>query len=124
MATGKAERAFHDLAEELAGKGAEASKMFGMPTWKVGGKAFGGIPEGGGLVFKLPPDAVADALKLKGAELFDPGMGRPMKEWVVVPEAQAKHWPELAQTAIEYVSATASKKAPSKKKPVAKRTSK
>jgi hypothetical protein len=26
--------------------------------------------------------------------------GREMKEWVVVPQAQSEHWPELAETAV------------------------
>ena len=106
----KAERAFADVGEELAGKGAESSKMFGMPTLKVGGKAFAGVPDGGGMVFKLPPDAVQDTLQIRGAVLFDPGMGRPMKEWVVVPDAHAKRWPGLAATALAHVKAGAKKR--------------
>ncbi|HEV8563359.1 MAG TPA: hypothetical protein VGR41_00420 [Actinomycetota bacterium] len=73
----KTPRAFHELGEELAGKGAQVSKMFGMPTLTVGRKAFAGVPDGGGLVFKLSPDDVQAALKLRGAELFDPGHGSP-----------------------------------------------
>jgi hypothetical protein len=103
-------RAFHELGEELAGKGAQASKMFGMPTLMVGRKAFAGVPRGGGgLVFKLSPDDVQAALKLKGAELFDPGMGRPMKEWVVVPSAHKKQWKDLGASALEYVAISAAK---------------
>ena len=60
-------------------------------------------------------DGVAVALALKGVELFDPGMGRPMKEWVVVPASHAKRWPELAETARAYVAEIAAK-APAKKK--------
>ncbi len=82
--------------------------MFGMPTLKVRGKAFAGIPGSGGMVFKLPPDAVATSLRLTGAELFDPGgMGRPMREWVVVPSPHAGRWSELARTACAYVVTTA-----------------
>jgi len=41
------------------------------------------------------------ALALDGAHLFDPGeRDRPMKEWVVVPEAHAKEWPQLAERAL------------------------
>lgn len=109
----RARQTFDDLAEELSGYGAIASQMFGMPTLKVRGKAFAGIPGSGGMVFKLPPEAVATSLRLTGAELFDPGgMGRPMKEWVVVPSPHAKRWPELGRTACTYVAAVAAARSP------------
>jgi hypothetical protein len=112
VADEKTLRAFEELDEELAGKGAQVSKMFGMPTLMVGKKAFAGIPKGsGGLVFKLSPDDAQAALKLKGAELFDPGMGRPMKEWVVVPSVHAKRWGDLGASALEYVAASAKESA-------------
>ena len=44
-------------------------------------------------------------MSLKGAGQFDPsGMGRPMKEWVVVPVVHAKSWAELAEAARTHVS--------------------
>ena len=105
-------RAFHELSEELAAHGAQTSKMFGMPTLMVGRKAFAGVPKGGdGLVFKLSPEDVRATLRLKGAELFDPGMGRPMKEWVVVPSAHTKRWKDLGASAFAYVAASAQKTA-------------
>jgi hypothetical protein len=110
----KAERALEDIAEELAGRGVELGKLFGMRTLTTKGKAFAG-PRNGAFVFKLPPDGVAEALTLKGAELFDPAMGRPMKEWVVVPATHAKRWPALAETARAYVAEIAAK-GPAKKK--------
>jgi hypothetical protein len=110
----KAERALEDIAEELAGRGVELGKLFGMRTLTTKGKAFAG-PRNGAFVFKLPPDGVAEALALKGAELFDPAMGRPMKEWVVVPAAHAKRWPELAEIARAYVAEIATK-TPAKRK--------
>jgi hypothetical protein len=95
-------RRFDEIAQELAGRGVSVAKMFGMPCYKARGKAIAGL-WGDALVFKLPPDAVASTLKMKGAELFDPGMGRPMREWVVVPAPHAKHWRRLAETALEYI---------------------
>jgi len=77
--------------------------MFGMPTLKIGRKAFAGNHDGD-MVFKLSGAAHARALGLPGAHLFDPMGGRPMKEWVVVPVAQAAMWAELAHAALEYCS--------------------
>jgi hypothetical protein len=37
-------------------------------------------------------------------EQFDPGMGRPMKEWVRVPLEQSAVWPDYAAEALEYVA--------------------
>lgn len=75
-------------------------KMFGMPVFKNdAGKALGGEWHGD-MVFKLVDEtARKQALSLSGAELFDPGMGRPMKEWVVVPAKHSDSWPELAEAA-------------------------
>jgi hypothetical protein len=97
-------RRFDHIVEALAGRGVTAAKMFGMPSMRVKGKAFAGV-FGGAMVFKLGGDAHSKALALKGAELFDPsGMGRPMKEWIVVPAAHAKRWGELAELARAYVA--------------------
>src|SRR5690349_8793393 len=99
----RAAQDFEDLVELLAAEDPDvrASKMFGMPVFLRGRKAFGG-PRGGAMVFKLSGDAHAKALSLKGSHLFDPGeMGRPMKQWVVVPIAHRKHYEELARAAAE-----------------------
>jgi hypothetical protein len=76
--------------------------MFGMPCLKVGKKVLAGM-FGDAMTFKLPPEPREKALALPGVELFDPGMGRPMKEWVVIPLAQSKVWPDYAADALEYV---------------------
>ncbi len=91
-----------EIVDELATEHAVmASSMFGMPSAKhVGGKAFLGV-YGDDLVVKLPPERVAEALALPGAGLFDPMGGRPMKQWVRVPAAQAEQWLELARIAVQ-----------------------
>ena len=99
-------RAAYDsvVKEMTASSPATSSKMFGMPCLKNElGKAFAGFTEGA-MVFKLGAPEHAEALALAGAHLFDPGMGRPMKEWVVVPADQATRWLGLAQAAQRYVN--------------------
>lgn len=81
------------------------SQMFGKPCFKVNGKAFISFFEEC-MVFKLNGTVHAEALALKGAVQFDPsGKGRAMKEWVQVPAAHKKQWPELARAAYAYVKA-------------------
>ena len=99
----EAEREYKSIAASLAAKGVADSQMFGMPCLKIGGKAFAGFYENA-MVFKLTGDAHESALSTKGAHLFDPMDGRPMKEWVVVPAKLSKEWPQLANDAMEYVA--------------------
>jgi hypothetical protein len=107
--------------EIVTALGADDSAMFGMPTMKADGKGFAGL-FGDAMVFKLNGDAHASALALKGATLFDPsGMGRAMKEWVVVPKAHVKKWADLAASALGYVSAKAAAAARPKKKTTPKK---
>ena len=94
------QRRYDAVAAGLAGAGVKASSMFGMPTLKLNGKAIGGL-WGDAMTFKLAPDALADALRLEGAQSFDPsGRGRPMKAWVVVPLSQSGEWERLARLAL------------------------
>jgi hypothetical protein len=94
--------AYDAVAAELESAGVIRGSMFGMPCLKVGKKVLAGM-FGDAMTFKLPPEPREKALTLPGAEPFDPGMGRPMKEWVVIPLAQAGAWPEYAAEALEYV---------------------
>ncbi|HZB24277.1 MAG TPA: hypothetical protein VE444_10580 [Gaiellaceae bacterium] len=79
----------------------ELTQMMGMPALKRDGKLWVGFWKGE-MVFKLTDgERHAEALALDGAHLFDPGeRGRPMKEWVVVPEKHAKRWPQLTEQAL------------------------
>ena len=101
-------RAEYDaVASELtATSSAISGQMFGMPCLKNNGKAFAGYYHGA-MVFKLGAPVHAGALALAGARLFDPsGLGRPMKEWVVVPDEHVSRWSEFAREALHYVDAT------------------
>ena len=98
-------RHYERVAASLAPAGVQASSMFGMPTLKLDGKALAGL-RGDAMTFKLAPDALAEALRLDGAHLFDPsGMGRPMKAWAVVPLAHVAEWERLAQLALASIAA-------------------
>jgi hypothetical protein len=78
------------------------SKMFGMPCLKrENGKVVAGHWKDGGLNVKLTDKTVREqALALPGVELFDPGMGRVMKEWVLVPESLSDEWLRLLERAV------------------------
>jgi len=99
--SGNAQQLFDDLAEELAALGARKSKMFGMPCLKdPDGKAFVGLSHGE-LVVRLSRDSAehAEALALEGAHLFEPMEGRPMKDWVCLPESEQDRWSQFAVAA-------------------------
>lgn len=101
MTMAKEENLYNEIGASI--KGAEQSQMFGKPALKINGKAFACYFKEC-MVFKLTGDEHAAAIKLKGAELFDPsGKGRAMKEWVQVPFAHKAKWPELAKSALSYV---------------------
>jgi hypothetical protein len=78
------------------------SKMFGMPCLKrENGKVVAGHWKDGGLTVKLTDGSAREqALALPGVELFDPGMGRVMKEWVLVPESLSDEWMGLVEKAV------------------------
>ena len=78
------------------------AKMFGMPCLKRdNGKVVAGHWKDGGLTVKLTDETAREqALALRGAELFDPGMGRPMREWVLVPQALSAEWLRLVDEAV------------------------
>jgi hypothetical protein len=78
------------------------SKMFGMPCLKrENGKVVAGHWKDGGLTVKLTDASAREqALALTGVELFDPGMGRVMKEWVLVPESLSDEWLRLVEQAV------------------------
>ncbi|MFD7906804.1 hypothetical protein ACFV4F_01070 [Kitasatospora sp. NPDC059722] len=93
---------YEAIADELAPRGAHRSKMFGMPCLKdVNGKAFAGL-HSGELVCRLGRDSAehAEALATEGAHLFDPADGRPMKDWVCLPESAAGQWQRYAEAAL------------------------
>jgi hypothetical protein len=76
-------------------------KMFGMPCLKrENGKVVAGHWKDGGLTVKLTDEAQREAALAAGAQPFDPGMGRVMREWVLVPASQSDDWERLVEQAI------------------------
>jgi len=90
------------VADVTARHPLKESKMFGMPCLKrENGKVVAGHWKDGGLTVKLVDEAQREAaLALPGATAFDPGMGRAMREWVLVPAARSDDWTRLVEQAI------------------------
>jgi hypothetical protein len=86
------------------------SKWFGMACLKVEGKVFA-VQSADAMAFKLPKEALSQALEIEGACLFDPrSTGHPMKEWVQIPAGSAGAWQSFARAACEYVAGAAEAK--------------
>lgn len=89
------------VAEVTARHPLRESQMFGMPCLKrESGKVVAGYWKDGGLTVKLTDEAQRDAALAASAEPFDPGMGRVMKEWVLVPAASSDDWLRLVEQAV------------------------
>lgn len=79
----------------------ERGKMFGSVGLKVNGKVFAMVVKGR-LVVKLPRERV-DALVASGnGDSFDPGHGKPMKEWISAAGTKPS-WVELSREAYVFV---------------------
>ena len=86
-----------ELADAITARYSDVArgKMFGMPCLKAKGKSIAGV-WGDSMVFKLDGEALAAALRLEGAEPFDPmGNGRVRSDKVMLPEAFMEETTEL-----------------------------
>jgi TfoX/Sxy family transcriptional regulator of competence genes len=63
----------------------ERRKMFGCPAYYVGGNMMAGV-YGAQLFLRLPPEAREELRVSLDAKPFEPMAGRPMKEYVQLPE--------------------------------------
>lgn len=68
----------------VPGPPAVQRKMFGYPASFVNGNMFMGLFQDN-LILRLSEDHRRELTKTKGAKIFEPMAGRPMKEYVVVP---------------------------------------
>jgi TfoX/Sxy family transcriptional regulator of competence genes len=105
------EAKFELIATELLKrKGIEQGRMFGSAGLKVSGKVFA-MCVNSALVVKLSTDRVQALINAKQASAFDPGHGRPMKEWLSVLTGTEQGWLALAEESRTYVAAIEAKKA-------------
>jgi len=77
-------RRFDTLLVSLPG--AERRKMFGYPCAFANGQMFSGLHQET-MILRLPDGERQEFLRLDGASPFEPLPGRPMREYVVVPDA-------------------------------------
>jgi hypothetical protein len=84
--------------------GVDRARMMGCEGLRVGGKYFA-YEWRGDLVVKLPRDTVESYVASGHGTPFDPGMGRPMKEWLTIPPGHAD-WRNLAEQAFTFVAAS------------------
>ena len=73
---------------------AQARQMFGYPACFVNGNMFMGLHEDR-MIVRLDEADRTKLLKEKGAKVFEPMVGRPMKEYVVLPPQVLKSRPKL-----------------------------
>ena len=87
-----------------------SGRMFGSAGLKVGSQVFA-MEVKGRLVVKLDAER-AEVLQQAGvASAFDPGHGRPMKQWIAVAPSAAVDWVSLAGEALAFVGAARPKPA-------------
>jgi TfoX/Sxy family transcriptional regulator of competence genes len=85
---------------------AERRAMFGYPCCFVRGNMFAGLHQES-LIVRLPERERGELLSVPGAHTFEPMPGRPMREYVVVPEsivADGKALRAWIDRAFEYAS--------------------
>ena len=79
----------------------KAGRMSSSSVLNVGGKIFAMFVKGK-FVAKLPRDRVSELVRTGAGELFDPGHGRLMKEWVAM-SGRSATWVALAKEAHGFV---------------------
>lgn len=91
----KAELFFSELTKEIPG--VKPGKMFGAMCMKAKNGKSAAMFWKDCIVVKLTGEYFNDALSFDGAKLFEPMVGRPMKEWVQIPFEYKKEWRKFAK---------------------------
>lgn len=89
----------------VAHEDVELAKMFGSDGLRVGGKFFATFSKED-FVVKLPRERVDKLVADGDGVRFDPGSGRPMKEWVVLAPGSAAEGLAYLDEALAFVSST------------------
>jgi hypothetical protein len=77
-------------------------RRFGSAALTVDGSIFAML-QSGRLVVKLPRERVTALIGEGSGEPFGAGKGRPMREWVAIPEGDDASWRALAEEALAFV---------------------
>lgn len=95
---------FDRLAEQfLTNPRVQRGRMFGTTALKLSGKVFAMLVKGN-LVVKLSASEAGDLVDAGVATFFDPGHGRPMRQWVAMPATHAPRWRRLAEQARDHAA--------------------
>ena len=109
-------RAFETAVESVPG--AQTKQVFGYPAAFINGQMFAGLHQDS-MILRLSEADRAQFLQHRGASVFEPMPGRPMREYVVVPPAILKSKAQLnewLERALAYASALPPKAVKAKKK--------
>ncbi len=99
-----ARQLFESISKDLVrSSDTTKAKMFGAPGIRVGKKFFSCLFKNE-LVLKLPQKRVQSLVKSGAGKYFDPGMGRPMKDWISLTPTTKEEWLKLAVESRDYVA--------------------
>ncbi len=82
--------------------GVSRGRMFGSEGLKAGKSVFV-MEVKGKLVVKLSAERAAELREAGLAEAFDPGHGRPMRQWVAIDPRSKVDWLKLSREALDFV---------------------
>jgi len=91
------------LASLDSDPGGSRGRMFGSEGLMVGKSVFA-MEVKGKLVVKLSAERATELRDAGLAEAFDPGHGRPMKQWVAVDPGSKIDWLILSREALAFVA--------------------
>jgi len=104
------------FAAVMPGPPATGRKMFGYPACFVNGNMFMGLFQNE-MILRLPEDARQELVKKFGGKPFEPMPGRPMREYVSLPQSVMKDRKELLAWVAKALAYGCSLKPKSRAKP-------